>query len=318
MKKILFGILIAIVFILIISAIQQGGNTVSSLDAFKVNTLNDISTNRNVQDYKVYSVVLPEKLAFAGEKVPLNQPDIKERADREFLVNTYWQSNGILLIKRAQKYFPVIEPILAANGIPDDFKYLAVIESGLQNVTSPAGAKGFWQIMPTTARELGLEVNNNVDERYHLEKATQAACEYLKDSKEKFGSWTLAGAAYNAGNGGINKQLETQGVTSYYDLLLGEETGRYVFRILAIKEILKNPKNYGFHVDPNHGYELVPTKEVLINDEIDDLSAFAKANKINYKILKLHNPWLRESKLNNKSKKEYFISIPQPEYYNKS
>lgn len=316
MKKILFGILIALVSILVIGAINQGGNSVSSLDAVKSDTLKDLSTNRNVQDYRVYSVVLPEKLAFAGEKVPLSEPDIKERADREFLVNTYWQSNGILLIKRAQKYFPIIEPILAANGIPDDFKYLAVIESGLQNVTSPAGAKGFWQMMPATARELGLEVNDNVDERYHLEKATQAACKYLKDSKEKFGSWTLAGAAYNAGNGGINKQLEAQGVTSYYDLLLGEETGRYVFRILAIKEILKNPKNYGFHVDPNHGYELVPSKEILINYEIDDLSAFAKANKINYKILKLHNPWLREPRLNNKSKKEYFISIPQPGYYN--
>lgn len=316
MKKILFGILIALVSILVIGAINQGGNSVSSLDAVKSDTLKDLSTNRNVQDYRVYSVVLPEKLAFAGEKVPLSEPDIKERADREFLVNTYWQSNGILLIKRAQKYFPIIEPILAANGIHDDFKYLAVIESGLQNVTSPAGAKGFWQMMPATARELGLEVNDNVDERYHLEKATQAACKYLKDSKEKFGSWTLAGAAYNAGNGGINKQLEAQGVTSYYDLLLGEETGRYVFRILAIKEILKNPKNYGFHVDPNHGYELVPSKEILINYEIDDLSAFAKANKINYKILKLHNPWLREPRLNNKSKKEYFITIPQPGYYN--
>ncbi|MEN8816619.1 MAG: lytic transglycosylase domain-containing protein [Nonlabens sp.] len=316
MKKILLGVAIAIVFIFTISAIQQGGGTATTNTNPAINTAVDGKVEKRVQDYNVYSVNLPKKLDFAGETVPLNQPDIRERVDREFLVNTYWQSNGILLIKRAQKYFPIIEPILKENGVPDDFKYLAVIESGLQNVTSPAGARGFWQIMPRTGRELGLEVNDNVDERYHLEMATKAACEYLKESKEKFGTWTLAGAAYNAGNGGINKQLEAQDVESYYDLLLGEETGRYVFRILAIKEILKNPKNFGFNVDPSHGYDLVPTKKVLVDYEIDDLSAFAKANNINYKILKIHNPWLREPKLNNGSKKEYFISIPEPGYYN--
>lgn len=316
MKKILLGVAIAIVFIFTISAIQQGGGTATTNTNPAINTAVDGKVEKRVQDYNVHSVNLPKKLDFAGETVPLNQPDIRERVDREFLVNTYWQSNGILLIKRAQKYFPIIEPILKENGVPDDFKYLAVIESGLQNVTSPAGARGFWQIMPRTGRELGLEVNDNVDERYHLEMATKAACEYLKESKEKFGTWTLAGAAYNAGNGGINKQLEAQDVESYYDLLLGEETGRYVFRILAIKEILKNPKNFGFNVDPSHGYDLVPTKKVLVDYEIDDLSAFAKANNINYKILKIHNPWLREPKLNNGSKKEYFISIPEPGYYN--
>jgi len=170
--------------------------------------------------------------------------------------------------------------------------------------------------MTGTGRELGLEVNDNVDERYHIEMATKAACDYLKESKSKFGTWTLAGAAYNAGNGGINKQLEAQGVESYYDLLLGEETGRYVFRILAIKEILKSPKNFGFNVNPSHGYEVIPTKNVLVDYEVDDLSAFAKANNINYKILKIHNPWLREPRLDNKSKKEYAIAIPEKGYYN--
>jgi hypothetical protein len=313
MKKILLGAGIAIVFIVIISAIQQGG-AASAIAA--LNTSTDVKVEKRVQDYNVYSVNLPKSLDFAGEAVPLNQPDIRERVDREFLVNTYWQSNGILLIKRAQKYFPIIEPILAENGVPDDFKYLAVIESGLQNVTSPAGARGFWQIMTGTGRELGLEVNDNVDERYHIEMATKAACDYLKESKSKFGTWTLAGAAYNAGNGGINKQLEAQGVESYYDLLLGEETGRYVFRILAIKEILKSPKNFGFNVNPSHGYEVIPTKNVLVDYEVDDLSAFAKANNINYKILKIHNPWLREPRLDNKSKKEYAIAIPEKGYYN--
>ncbi|AUC79616.1 murein transglycosylase [Nonlabens sp. MB-3u-79] len=316
MKKILLGAGIAIVFIVIISAIQQGGAASNTTTIGALNTSTTVKVEKRVQDYNVYSVNLPKSLDFAGEAVPLHQPDIKERVDREFLVNTYWQSNGILLIKRAQKYFPIIEPILAENGVPDDFKYLAVIESGLQNVSSPAGARGFWQIMTGTGRELGLEVNDNVDERYHIEMSTKAACDYLKESKSKFGSWTLAGAAYNAGNGGINKQLEAQGVGSYYDLLLGEETGRYVFRILALKEILKNPKNFGFNVDPSHGYEVIPTKNVLVDYEVDDLSAFAKANDINYKILKIHNPWLREPSLNNKSKKEYTIAIPEKGYYN--
>lgn len=314
MKKILLGAGIAIIFIFTISAIQQGGGS-SSVEKMSVATTEEGNSDKRVKDYNVYSVQLPKQLDFAGESVPLHLPDIRERVDREFLVNTYWQSNGILLIKRAQKYFPIIEPILKKNGVPDDFKYLAVIESGLQNVTSPAGAKGFWQIMPKTGRELGLEVNDNVDERYHLEMATQAACDYLKQSKEKFGSWTLAGAAYNAGNAGINKQLEAQGVDSYYDLLLGAETGRYVFRILAIKEILKNPKTFGFNVEPSHGYDFIPTKKVLVDYEVDDLSAFAKANNINYKILKIHNPWLREPQLNNKSKKEYHIAIPESGYY---
>ena len=282
MKKILLGAGIAIVFIVIISAIQQGGAASNTTTIGALNTSTTVKVEKRVQDYNVYSVNLPKSLDFAGEAVPLHQPDIKERVDREFLVNTYWQSNGILLIKRAQKYFPIIEPILAENGVPDDFKYLAVIESGLQNVSSPAGARGFWQIMTGTGRELGLEVNDNVDERYHIEMSTKAACDYLKESKSKFGSWTLAGAAYNAGNGGINKQLEAQGVGSYYDLLLGEETGRYV----------------------------------LVDYEVDDLSAFAKANDINYKILKIHNPWLREPSLNNKSKKEYTIAIPEKGYYN--
>jgi hypothetical protein len=271
--------------------------------------------NNMVQDYNVYSYKIPTDLSFAGEKVPLENPDIMERADREFLVNTYWQSNGILLIKRANKYFPIIEPILKEEGVPDDFKYLAVIESGLQNVVSPAGARGFWQIMPSTGKELGLEVNDNVDERYHLEMATRAACQYLKESKERFGSWTLAAAAYNAGNAGVSKQMERQQVSDYYDLLLGEETGRYMFRILAIKEILQNPEDFGFNVEQDHKYKLVPTRKIKVDYEVEDFAAFAKAEGINYKLLKIHNPWLREAHLNNRSKKMYEIEIPLEGYY---
>ena len=196
--------------------------------------------------YQISAIEIPKDLNFAGEAVPQEDPEIMERVDREFLVNTYWQSNALLLMKRANKYFPIIEPILKKNGIPDDFKYLAVAESGLENVVSPAGATGFWQIMKGTGREYGLEINDNVDERYHVEKATQVACDYLNKWKDRFGSWTLTAAAYNAGPAGIQKYMGIQQVDDYYDLLLGQETGRYVFRILAIKEIISNRDKYGF------------------------------------------------------------------------
>jgi membrane-bound lytic murein transglycosylase D len=268
-----------------------------------------------INDYNVYALPLPEFIDFAGEAVPMTDPDVRERMDRELLVNTYWQSNGLLMFKRANKYFPIIEPILERYGVPDDFKYLAVIESGLLNAVSPAGARGIWQIMPATAREYGLEVNDNVDERYHLVKSTEAACRYLLASKERFGSWTLAAAAYNAGNAGINRRLEGQQVEDYYNLLLGEETGRYMFRILALKEIMSNPKKYGFNFREKDLYNMVPSFVVEVDKPIDDLAAFAQQYEINYKILKIHNPWLRETKLNNRSGKKYFIEIPHKGHY---
>lgn len=271
-----------------------------------------------VNDYNVYAVQIPENLDFAGEEMPLSDPDVYERMDRELLVNTYWQSNGLLMFKRAQKYFPIIEPILKKNGIPDDFKYLAVIESGLANVVSPAGARGVWQIMPATAKENGLEVNENVDERYHLAKSTEIACKYLLKSKQSLGSWTSAAAAYNAGNAGIGNRLKDQDVKSYYDLLLGEETGRYIFRIIALKEIMNNPKTYGFNFNKSDLYTHIPTYEVKVDTEVTDFTAFAKQHSINYKILKIHNPWLREAHLTNKTKKQYIIEIPEKGYYSKS
>ncbi|WP_296315611.1 lytic transglycosylase domain-containing protein [Winogradskyella sp. UBA3174] len=268
-----------------------------------------------VNDYNVYALEMPEGLNFAGESVPVENPDIYERMDRELLVNTYWQSNGLLMFKRAQKYFPIIEPILKKNGIPDDFKYLAVIESGLTNAKSPAGASGFWQIMKATGRENGLEVNVNVDERYNLIKATEVACDYLKKAKENLGSWTSAAAAYNAGNAGVSRRLKEQDVSGYYDLLLGEETGRYVFRIVALKEILSNPDKYGFNFNNSHLYKSVPTYKIEVDSAVTDFSQFAKRFGINYKILKLHNPWLREKHLNNKSKKLYTLEIPKEGFY---
>lgn len=268
-------------------------------------------------DYNVYALKLPAGLNFAGEIVPLSVPDVYERMDRELLVNTYWQSNGLLMFKRAQKYFPIIEPILKKHGIPDDFKYLAVIESGLTNAVSPAGARGVWQIMPATAKENGLEVNSNVDERYHLEKSTEVACKYLLQSKRNLGSWTLAAAAYNAGNAGISRRLKDQAVNDYYDLLLGEETGRYMFRIVALKEIMSNPKTYGFNFAEDDLYSNIPTFNVMVDKEVTDFTVFAQEYDINYKILKIHNPWLREAHLNNKSRKKYVIEIPAKGHYPK-
>ena len=291
-----------------------------SLCALFIYALQDAPTDENfekklINDYNVYALQVPSNLDFAGEPMPLKSPDILERMDKELLVNTYWQSNGLLMFKRAKKYFPIIEPILAKHGIPEDFKYLAVIESGLTNAVSPAGARGIWQIMPATGRENGLEVNDNVDERYHLEKSTEVACKYLLKSKEELGSWTLAAAAYNAGNAGISRYLREQNVKNYYDLLLGEETGRYIFRIVALKEILSNPAKYGFNLREKDLYNNVPTYKVEVKTEINDFTKFAEEYGINYKILKIHNPWLRESKLNNRSGKSYTIEIPEKGYY---
>lgn len=269
-----------------------------------------ISDKNTSETYQIKALKIPENLDFAGERVPTEKSDIKERIDKELLVNTYWQSNGLLLFKRAHKFFPIIEPILAKNGVPDDFKYLAVIESGLENVTSPAGARGFWQIMPATAKENGLEVNSNVDERYHLEKATEVACSYLKEAKVRFGSWTMAAAAYNAGNTGMSRKMNEQLVTDYYDLLLGEETKRYLPRLIALKEIMSNPTNYGFVFEKEDLYTLEPTKTIEIDTAITNIAQFSKDLGINYKILKEHNPWLRENNLNNSSRKLYQIQIP--------
>ncbi|SCX96289.1 Transglycosylase SLT domain-containing protein [Nonlabens sp. Hel1_33_55] len=309
MKKIVIGFSIAILSIVTISAIQMADNSNEQEESTQ-----DTEPTL-VPGYTIHSLPMPENLTFAGEAVPLDDPDIQERFDNELLSNVYFQSNAVKLIKKSKKYFPIIEPILKENGIPDDFKYLAVAESALTNAVSPAGARGFWQLMPATARELGMEVNDNVDERYDMVKSTVAATQYLKDSKKNFGTWTLAAAAYNAGNAGVNREQNRQESEEYYDLLLNQETARYVFRILALKEILEKPTAYGFDVDSAHLYTNVPVKKLKVDYEIDDLVAFAKANNISYKVLKIHNPWLRETKLNNKSGKTYYISIPEAGYY---
>ena len=256
----------------------------------------------------------PVAADFAGEKAPLQISDVRERLDRELLINANLHSSTILIMKRANRAFPIIEPILQKNNVPDDFKYLAVIESALINAVSSAGARGVWQFMPETAKEKGMEINESVDERYHLEKSTEAACKYLLAAKEKFGSWTLAAASYNGGMNGVSKKIEEQKVADYYDLLLNDETSRYVFRILALKEIMKNPVKYGFNLFPSDLYESIPSKKIEVDSTINDLADFAKTQGVNYKILKIHNPWLRDKKLLNPTKKKYEIEIPLSGY----
>ena len=260
--------------------------------------------------YKIKAIKLPSNLNLAGERVPIEKKDIRERMDRELLVNTYWQSNGLLLIKRANKYFPILEPLLKKYGLPDDFKFLALAESAFTDETSSAGAAGIWHFMKRTGKEYGLEINKNVDERYHIEKSTKVAAAYLKKSKERFNSWTLAAAAYNAGNYGIHKQLEKQQVTNYYDALLANETERYIFRIIALKEVISNPKKYGFIFDNEDLYTHTKTRVIKVDTVISNITLFAKKFGITYKELKIHNPWLRENKLNNASRKLYEIKIP--------
>lgn len=266
--------------------------------------------NEFINKYAVFSIIKPKNVDFAGEKVDVNSNNLWERFDKELLKNTYWQSNTMLYIKRANKYFTVIEPILKKNNIPEDFKYLAVIESGLENVTSPSGAKGFWQFLKSTAKEYNLEVNYAVDERYNLEKSTQAACDYLNEAFKKFNSWTLAAAAFNMGMNGLQRALDNQKVENYYDLHLNSETSRYVFRILAVKEILQNPQKYGFVIRKQDMYFTEKYYVVEIDSTVHNLYEFCENYSINYQQLKKYNPWLLTSKLPDESRKKYFLKIP--------
>jgi len=265
-------------------------------------------------NYQIYSINLPSKIDFAGEKTPIQKHDIIERLDKELLINTYWQSKTILLIKRSKKYFPIIEKILKENNIPDDFKYLAVAESGLEKVTSPSGAKGYWQFLEKTGKEFNLEINNKIDERYHLEKSTQAACEYFKKAYEVFNNWTLVAAAYNMGISGLKNKIQEQKVNSYYDLMLNSETYRYIFRILAIKEIIQNYKDYGFSIEDKDLYQMPKTKNLIIDSAIINITDFALSKKLNYKIIKLFNPWILGNSIPNTNQKKYYIKIPENKY----
>lgn len=254
---------------------------------------------------------LPQKLDFCGETVPLDYFLCRERLERELMTNSYLHGSTMLILKRAHRYFPVMEPILKEEGIPDDFKYLCVIESSLTNALSPAQAAGFWQFLEGTARDYGLEVNAYVDERYNLKKATRAACRFLSNLKNRLSSWTLAAAAYNTGLRNMEYHIENQGTDSYYYLHTAEETGRYVYRILALKLILQNPRAYGFKYDPEDGYIELSEKEIIVDRSIENLFDFAREQGVSYQLLKLYNPWLRKNALPNKTHKKYTIGLPK-------
>lgn len=259
---------------------------------------------------QIKSVKMLGNVSFAGEQVPMNI-DTRERLDRELTVNSYYHSSTLLNIKMANKYFPIIEPILSEYGVPDDFKYLAVAESGLRNVTSPASAKGIWQIRKAAAQEMGLEVNSEVDERYHIEKATVAAAKYLKQNYKRFGSWVEAAAAYNMGAAGLSKAMNSQGTDDYFELNINEETSRYVFRLIALKEIMQNPSSFGFYVQPGDLYERLDNSYlVTVDKSVASWADFAKEKGTTYKLLKYYNPWLRDNKLTVKHN-VYQVRIPR-------
>ena len=254
---------------------------------------------------------LPESLSFAGEKVPLDQDDVVERLEREVYVNAYWESNLLLLFKRSKKFLPEIERILREQGVPDDFKYLAIAESGLLNATSSAGAKGYWQILEDTGKEYGLEISPSVDERYDLEKSTLAAAAYLKKAHAKFGNWTAVAASYNMGQKGFANRQEEQDQGSYYDLHLNEETSRYVFRVLAFKLLVEDPAAFGYFFREQDFYAQPKLHTLTVSEDIPDLARWAKAKGSSYKHLKRHNPWLRDRALRVKKGKSYLIRLPK-------
>jgi hypothetical protein len=254
---------------------------------------------------------IPEYLEFAGERVYMDDPDLRERFDNEIIVNTHFHSSTIFMIKKSNRWFPQMRPVLRKYNIPEDFLYLSLIESGLSNARSPRGAVGFWQFLPSTARELGLEVSAQVDERYHPIKSTEAACKYLLKAKEKLGSWTNAAAAYNMGIRGLTREMNRQKVDNYYDLLLNEETSRYVFRVLSLKQIMENQEKYGFTIPEEELYPVEEVQIVEVNKTIPNLTEFAFTQGITYKLLKRHNPWLRKNSLTVRSSKQsYSIQIP--------
>lgn len=261
-------------------------------------------------DYRIYAPSIPDTLSFCGERVPLNIYYVREGLDRELVSNMYYQSNTLFNIKRAIRYFPTIERILKEEGVPEDMKYLCVIESGLQCVTSPAGAQGWWQFMKATGQKYGLEISDEVDMRNNLEASTHAACRYLKALKAQFGGWTEAAAAYNCGENGLDRRLTNQQQQSYYDLYLNRETQRYVFRILALKLIMQHPQDYGYHVRRCDTYPELPTSEVMLNGQNVDLVQFAKDNGTSYKMVRMLNPWIVTDKLKNKNGSTYSVKIP--------
>jgi hypothetical protein len=300
-RETIFSIFVLAGTIIIILSVAQ------SFKGFKNNSSGKVLSD-TIYSNKPYK--LPDNITFAGEKMPLENFDTRESLERELLTGAYRHSSTILIIKRANRYLPVIEKILKKNDIPDDFKYLAAAESEYSNMISPAGATGFWQIMQETGREQGMEINNEVDERYDIEKSTQFACDYFRKSYEKYGNWTLAAASYNGGRAAIDEQIDIQHQNNYYDLLLTEETARYIFRVVAYKLIISDPESYGFTISKDELYPELQYFEVKVDTAIASFSWFADQFGTNYKLLKFMNPWLRKPYLTPKPGKTYLIKIP--------
>jgi len=289
--------------------------TVAILTSYTKTTTSSPPADERLLPQIVKPIDLNKPFHFAGESLPMDNFDVRERLDRELSVNAYWHSNTLLNIKKAHRFFPHIEEALRKNGIPEDFKFVAVAESDLRNVTSYAGAKGFWQFMAPVAKQYGLEISREVDERYHFEKATQAACELILDYKEHFGTWTLAAAAYNVGYGNMDRALEEQNGHSFYDLNLNAETNRYIFRLVAIKEVLQNPREFGFYLEEEDMYPPLDEYEIVeVNSAVENLANFADQYDISYRILKVYNPWLISDKLTNAARKTYYIKIPRKKF----
>jgi membrane-bound lytic murein transglycosylase D len=293
-------------FVVGIVTIFLGITLSSSTDKKTINAPKD-----NYLPQKIVSIDLNRSFSFADESLDLNNPDVVQRLDRELMTNAYLSATTITNIKRAYILFPIIEPILRDYNIPDDFKYLCVAESNLMNLTSPASAKGYWQFLKGTAKDYGLEVTESVDERYNIEKSTTAACKHLLRLKNMFGSWMLVAASYNMGEGGLKREVALQQSNKYLDLDLNQETSRYVFRIIAIKDVMQNSEKYGFYIDPKHNY---PSYTNVSMSSISQTSInwldIAKSNNISYRLLVFYNPWIISPILDNKLGKTYTYKIP--------
>jgi len=300
--------LIAFGFLLILAAFLGFCSSLSSDRQVEEIPCDNVSISP--PSHWITSPYIPEKVEFAGEPLPLDFFDVRESLERELIVNMNFHSSTLQYLKRVTRFFPVIEPILAANGVPDDFKYLSLIESDFMNKISPKGATGFWQFLRGTANDYGLVVNAEVDERYDVEKSTVAACKYLNDAFKVFNNWTMAAASYNMGRAGLSAQVKRQQCNSYYDLLLNEETQRYIFRIAAVKLILNDPQKYGYDMPENERYRPIPYTEVEVKTTVTDFADFAFRHQTNYKMLKYLNPWLRDNKLTNTARKTYIVKIP--------
>jgi membrane-bound lytic murein transglycosylase D len=268
--------------------------------------------------YKVYNIRIPKTLFFANERIPLENQKVRDYLAFTIIKNTKWKEQSILLHKRASCWFGVIEPILKRNHIPDDFKYIALVESRLANVVSPKGATGFWQILEGTGKQYGLEINEDIDERYSVRRSTETACKYFKEAYKQLHDWTLVAASYNKGIGGVQKQLKNQKKNNYYDLKLNKETGSYVYKIIAMKELICNPKIYGLKIKEKDLRTPYITKKLIVDSSIHNLASFSKKQGIDLKTLKVFNPWLKTNQLPNPENRRYIIEIPKNKSYSRA